>query len=331
MQTIPRTEALSYEFGPDMDPALTVEPGERFRVETWDARAGRMFDGETERWVGDEVPPLEGGPPAGRANPVAGPIYVQGAEPGDVLAIHVEEIVPDEVGWTGFKDSVGIVHDRRGWDDLHEDYAQLIHHDPGPSGTTADGTAVVEIDGQCWEWDLNPHIGTIVTAPGRGTDLTVTSQGSWGGNLDVRHAAAGSTIYLNAFNAGGQLFLGDVHGCQGDSELTVIADETPAEVTLSVEILDETTIPGTMRIETTDRLVQVDSARHAGTPQNAIENAFRGMLTWLVEDYGFPQRAAFLHMSINPDVECHVYQFIPDAGFVTCGVEFPTAHLDPAD
>lgn len=329
MQRIPREEATKYEFGPDMDPAITVEPGERFRVETWDARAGLMFESDRETWVGDAMPQLEGGPPAGRANPVAGPIYVEGATAGDVLAVHVEQIVPDEVGWTGLKDSVGVVHDRLGWDDLHEDYAQLVHHEPGPSGTTADGTAVVEIDGRRWEWDLNPHIGTIVTAPGRGRDLTVTSQGPWGGNLDVRHAATGSTIFLNAFNDGGQLFLGDVHGCQGDSELTVIADETPAEVTLSVDVLEDEAVPGTMRIETPDRLVQVDSARSAGTPQNALENCFRDMMAWLVEDHGFSQREAYLHMSINPAVECHIYQFIPDAGYVTCGVEFPTDRLDP--
>lgn len=323
MQTIDRDDAENYTFGPDMEPALRVDPGETVRVETWDARAGMMFDRGQDTFEGDEMPQLEGGPPAARANPVAGPIHVAGVEPGDALAVHVEDIVPAERGWTGTKATTGLLHDKCGWEGAHGDYATIIVHEPGPSGTTADGRGVVEIDGKRWEWDLNPHIGTIATAPARGVQDTVTSQGPWGGNVDVRHVAAGNTVYLNAFNDGGLLFLGDVHGSQSDSELTVMADETPADVTLSVDVIENREIPGVFRIETPEKLVQVDSARNAGSYQNALDSAFIGLMRWLVEDYGFDQREAYVHMSINPDVECHVYQYIADAGYFVAGVEFP--------
>ncbi|WP_266075184.1 acetamidase/formamidase family protein [Haladaptatus caseinilyticus] len=140
---------------------------------------------------------------------------------------------------------------------------------------------------------------------------------------------AGSTVFLNSFHEGGLLFLGDVHGSQGDSKLTMIANETSAEVTLSVEIVAKDRVPSVLRIETPDKLVQVDAMNDAGTLQNTLENCFIGMMKWLIEDYEFSQREAYLHLSINPGVECHVYQFIPELGFVTCGVEFPVSSLEP--
>jgi acetamidase/formamidase len=329
MRTIAREDAVVYEFGPDREPLLTVQPGESFRVETWDARRGMMFEDGRDTFEGEEMPAVGGGPPGARANPVAGPIAVEGAEAGDVLAVTIEEIVPAERGWTGTKSTTGLLHDRAGWEDASGDYGHLIDHHPGPSGTRADGRAVFEIDGHRWEWDLEPHVGTIATAPARGRQDTVTSQGPWGGNVDVRHVAAGNTVYLDSFNEGGLLFLGDVHGSQGDSELTVMADETPAEVTLSVEVIDDASVPGVFRVETPDRLVQVDSARNAGSYGNALDSCFLGMMRWLVEEHGFSGRAAYLHMSINPGVRCRVYQYIGDAGYFTCGVEFPRSALDP--
>lgn len=220
-------------------------------------------------------------------------------------------------------------HDRVDWEECHGDYGHIIDHEPDPSGTTADGTGAFEIDGKRWEWDLNPHVGTIVTAPARGVQETATSQGPWGGNLDVRHVAKGNTVYLNAFNDGGLLYLGDVHASQGDSELTVMADETKAEVTLRVDVVKDERIPGTLRVETPESIIQVDSARNAGGYQNALNSCFVELMRWLVEDYGFGKREAYLHMSINPGVRAHVYQFISPAGFFVCGVEFPKEHLTP--
>ncbi|MFB6105552.1 MAG: acetamidase/formamidase family protein [Halobacteriaceae archaeon] len=326
MQTIDRDDALVYEYGPDLDPVLTVDPGERFRVETWDARAGMMFE-DGPAFEGDDVPELGGGPPGSRANPVAGPVRVEGASAGDALAVHLHEVVPADTGWTGYKAGVGVGPDA--FDALDESFVHHVRHEPGPSGTTADGRGVLELDGRRWEWDLNPHVGTVATAPARGRHDTVTTQGPWGGNVDVRHVAAGNTVYLDSFVDGGFLFLGDVHGSQGDSELTVMADETPADLVVSVDIVEDYAVPGVFRVETPDTLVQVESARNAGSYQNALDGAFTGAMRWLVDDHGFTPREAYLHMSVNSGVECHVYQYIPDAGYFTCGVEFPRDSLDP--
>ncbi|NLW06908.1 MAG: hypothetical protein GX039_02840 [Clostridia bacterium] len=326
MKVIKREKALVYEAGPHLEPLLTVKPGEKFKVETEDNFEQVLIKKGTGVFSEQDLPALKSVPL--RANPVAGPIYVEGVEPGDVLAVHIWDIIPGEKGWTGTVQGMGVLKDKTGWEECHGNYAHIINHLPGPSGTTSDGTAVFEINGHKWTWPLNPHIGTIFTCPqkGRGIPNTLTTQGPWGGNQDIRDVCKGNTIYLNCFNEGGLLFLGDVHASQGDSELTGMADETYAEVTLSVEIIKNKFIPGTLRIETPKSIIQVDSAQNAGSHKDALNSCFIGMMSWLVEDYGYSKREAYLHMSANSNVRINVYQFVD--GFFVCGVEFPKSYLE---
>jgi amidase len=171
-----------------------------------------------------------------------------------------------------------------------------------------------------------PFLGVIVTAPERGIENTVISQGPWGGNLDIRNVCAGHKIHLNCTHAGGLLFLGDVHASQGDSELTGIADETAADVILSCSAIKGKSTPGVLRIEKPESIVQVDSARHSGSPERALHNSFVNMIRWLVSDFGMSKREAYLHMTANSLVRINVYQFTSGA-FFTCGVEFPKRYL----
>lgn len=325
MKIIKREKALVYEAGAHLEPLLTVKPGEKFKVETEDNFEQALIKKGNGVFDENDLPALKSAPL--KANPVAGPIYVEGVEPGDLLAVQIWDIIPGEKGWTGTVQGLGVLKDKVGWEECQVNYAHVINHLPGPSGTYSDGTAVFEINGHKWTWDLNPHIGTIFTCPqkGRGVPDTLTTQGAWGGNQDIRDVCKGNTLYLNCFNEGGLLFLGDVHASQGDSELTGMADETYAEVTLSVEVIKNKFIPGTLRIETPKSIIQVDSAKNAGTQKDALNSCFIGMMSWLVEDYGYSKREAYLHMSANSNVRINVYQFVD--GFFVCGVEFPKSYL----
>lgn len=328
MQTVPRADADSYEFGPDQEPVVEVDPGERFRVETRDARDGTMF----ERGGGPFAADPDGLAVDADANPVAGPIRVVGADDGDVLAVRIESIEPGARGWTATREGTGALAGRPGWADCEENRAALVEHEPGDDGSIAAGRGVMEVDGRRWRWPLEPHVGTIATAPRRRGQHSLTSQGRWGGNLDVPDVAPGHTVYLNSFNEGGLLFLGDVHASQGDGELTGVADETPAEVVLSVDVLPDHRVPGVCRIETPTHLIQVDAARRAGGMQRALSAAYAGALSWTVEDHGLSRREALLQATVHPGVDATVYQFVPaPLGFFVCGVAFPKAALDPAD
>lgn len=325
MKTITREESGEFEFGRDVEPLITVEQGESFKIETWDPFKGQIFENGMGDFDAEDIPVMNSPPPGFDANPVSGPVAVEGAESGDTLAVHIEEIRPQRA-FTTTIESLGNLPGREGWDDCKVNRAHEIELEPGPSGTTADGTARLEMNDHVWEWDLNPHIGTIVTAPGRTVQEPLTTQGPWGGNMDVRDVSQGSTVYLNSYNEGGLLFAGDVHASQSDSEYTGIAAETWSEIVLSVDVVD-TSVPGVFRIEDDDHIVHVDSAKNAGSPWEAVDNCFIAMMNELVEEYGLSEREAYIQMSVNPAVTARTYQFVRP-GFFTVGTKLDKGMLD---
>jgi amidase len=321
LKTLPREQAFHVEYGAHLEPELRVELGERFVVETNDNWWNLLGE---EGAKPDVTTPPVGARQYVRGNPVAGPVYVTGVEPGDTLVVALEEIAVRDWGWTGTIAGFGPLAGLSEYQEIDEPFSTVIRHVPGASGTLADGEAVMNV-GREVRWPLAPFIGTIVTAPERGSENTLVGQGPWGGNIDTRDIAAGHKIHLNASHAGGLLFLGDVHASQGDSELTGIADETAADVTITCDVLKGVTTPGVCRIEKPDSIVQVDSARNAGGMEKALNNCFLNMIAWLVADYGISKREAYLHMTANSLVKINVYQFT--TGFFTCGVEFPKRYL----
>jgi amidase len=321
LKTLPREQAFHVEYGAHLEPALTVELGERFVVETNDNWWNLLGE---EGAKPDVTTPPVGARQYVRGNPVAGPVHVNGVEAGDTLVVGIEEIAVRDWGWTGTIAGFGPLAGLTEYQEIDEPFSTVIRHVPGPSGTLSDGEAVMNV-GREVRWPLAPFIGTIVTAPERGIENTLVGQGPWGGNIDTRDIAAGHRIHLNASHVGGLLFLGDVHASQGDSELTGIADETAADVTMTCDVLKGVTTPGVCRIEKPDSIVQVDSARNAGSMEKALNNCFLNMIAWLVADYGISKREAYLHMTANSLVRINVYQFT--TGFFTCGVEFPKRYL----
>ncbi|NLT06059.1 MAG: hypothetical protein GXY03_07085 [Solirubrobacterales bacterium] len=319
MQRLPRADAFEYDMAA-REPKLTVAQGERFVLETEDAESGLIRSEsdlptpETlgERWAREE------------SNPVAGPVAVEGARAGDVLAVTIHDIVVDEQGYTAFIPGIGPLHDSARYPDCHGPFTRIVRHLPGPSGTTSDGVGVLD---ESTRWNLLPHIGTIGTAPLRaaaaGAD-TVYGQGAHGGNIDCRDISRGNTVLLPVAVDGGLLYAGDVHASQADSEYYGVADETRAELTLSCRVLSGRSIPAP-RVVTPESIVQLHSAKPL---EDAIGQAFLWMIDWLVEDFGFAPRDAYMHMGINPDVRINVYQMTKLGRLnYTAGVQFPRKQL----
>jgi amidase len=317
MKKILREKSTLTEFGAHLKPEIVVDLEESFVVETNDNWWNLL--GEKDSKPRPKEPPLAA-LQVFRANPVGGPVYVNGVAPGDTLVVNIERIAVRDWGWTGTIKGFGQLTGLAEFAGIDEDFSTVVRHIAGRSGTLDDGEAVMNV-GREVRWPLAPFCGVIVTAPERGMENTVTSQGAWGGNLDVRDVCAGHKIHLNASHLGGLLFLGDVHASQGDSELTGIANETAADVTISCSVLKGRQTPGVMRIEKPDSLVQVDSGRNAGGMDRALTSCFVNMIRWLVSDYGMSQREAYLHMTANSLVRINLYQYT--TGFFTCGVEFP--------
>lgn len=317
MKRLKQDTAVRTELSARDEPALRVDCGERWVIETKD-NFHDLVDPDDPRLPLDHN--LLASNQYLKANPVAGPVHVAGAESGDTLIVEILDIRVREWGWTGIMPGYGLLNGLKDWEDCQGPFATAIRHEPGPSGSLDDGMAVLNV-GREVRWPLRPFIGTIATAPERGVENTLISQGPWGGNLDARDIAMGARVHMNVSHSGGLLYIGDVHASQADSELTGLANETSAHVEVSCHVRKNSVVPGVCRVETDDTLIQMDSARNAGSPEKAISNCFLYLMKWLHEAYGMSKREAYLQMSANSLVEIRIYQCTPR--LFTCGVAFP--------
>jgi acetamidase/formamidase len=298
MHRIPRDQARKYAFDWRDEPLLRVRPGEPFEIETWDASTG-YFRTEADRAEPRLRPGFDRHPPL--ANPIAGPIYVDGAQPGDTLVVELEEIRVADYSWIAVGPRRGPLGESSRFPELSGDYTtRIFPHTPGPSGTTVDGTLKFN---ERISWPITPFVGTLGVAPDREVTTSLDGQGDWGGNLDIRDVAPGNRILLPVFHPGALFYLGDVHASQGDTEFSGTAAETQSTVRLRLS-LQTGRVPW-MRIEKPGSLVSV----HAFRPlEVAVETATVNLMEWLIADYGFSATDAYCLVSTCPGFRINVYQ-----------------------
>ena len=319
MQRIPRDRARKFAFDWRDEPLLTVRPNEPFEVETWDASTG-YFKTADDKAIPGKRPGFDRSPPL--VNPIAGPVYVEGADRGDTLAITVESITPEPYSWIAVGPRRGPLGESNRFPDCSAEYTtKIFRHTPGASGTTRDGTLHF---GDGIAWPITPFIGTIGTAPDREVTTSNDGQGDWGGNLDIRDVAPGNTILLPVYHPGALLYLGDVHASQGDTEFTGTAAETQATVRLKVDVVRGKRVPW-MRILKPESIVSVYAYRPL---EVAVETATVNLIEWLAADYGFKPVDAYCLVSTCPDFRINVYQMcrLGKLSYVA-GAEIPTRYL----
>jgi amidase len=319
MQRIPRDLARKFAFDWRDHPLLRVEAGEPFEVETFDASNG-YIQTEHDKAIPARRPGFDRVPPL--ANPIAGPIWVEGAKRGDVLVVTIDEIEVDNYSWIAIGPGRGPLGQSTRWPELSNEYTtKIFRHTPGPSGTTRDGTLHFD---EKRSWPITPFVGTLGVAPDREVTTSIDGQGEWGGNLDIRDVTTGNRIFLPIFHEGALFYLGDVHASQGDTEFTGTAAETKATVRLHLELERSKRIPG-MRIEKPGSLIAV----HAERPLDlAVENATIHLMDWLISEYGFSAVDAYCLVSTCPDFRINVYQMCRIRNLrPVAGAEIPKIYL----
>ena len=293
--------------------------GESFEIETYDASTG-FFKTADDKAIPGRRPGFDRWPPL--ANPIAGPIHVEGARRGDAFMVVLEDILVDDYSWIAVGPRRGPLGESTRWPELSGEYTtKVFRHTPGPSGTTRDGTLHFS---DKLSWPITPFIGTLGVAPDREVTTSLDGQGEWGGNLDIRDATVGNRIWLPVFHDGGLFYLGDVHASQGDTEFTGTAAETKATVRLHLELVKNKRIPW-MRIEKPASLIAINAARPL---EVAVETATIQLMDWLIADHGFTPTDAYCLVSTCPDFRINVYQMckIARLSFVA-GAEIPKRYL----
>jgi acetamidase/formamidase len=204
-----------YGWNRDNPPAERVAPGSTVFFECHDSSGGQLTAGST---VAD-VPNLD----FGKINPVTGPIYVEGAEPGDALKVTIEEFKPSGFGWTANIPGFGLLADQ-----FKEPALNIWKYDPNTLAPAMFGPAKVP---------LKPFAGTIGLAPAEPGHHSVVPPRRVGGNMDIRDLAKGSELYLPVEVKGALFSLGDTHAAQGDGEVCGTAIESQLDVTVKLELV----------------------------------------------------------------------------------------------
>ncbi len=210
--------ARHHHFGWDnsLPPVARVAPGTTLEFECNDASGGQLTSGSALA----DIASLD----FGRINPVTGPIYVDGAEPGDALKVTIREFAPSGVGWTANIPGFGLLADQFTEPALHVwsyDASSMAPSLYGPGGKVP----------------LKPFAGTIGLAPAEAGLHSIVPPRRVGGNMDIRDIASGVTLYLPVEVEGALFSIGDTHAAQGDGEVCGTAIESQMNVTATLELV----------------------------------------------------------------------------------------------
>ena len=221
---------------------------------------------------------------AARPNPMTGPFHIEGAEPGDTLAVRIDRLTPSRAtGWTysplafTVLDPAAIVErpasERAVWQ--IDQAAGVVRLQDPPPALAGFAPAIA------------PMIGCFGVAPAGGQALSTATSAQNGGNMDYRLFAPGTTAWFPVAVPGALFYLGDGHACQGDGEIVGTGIETSFEMEVTFRVLKrQITWP---RGETAEDIFTVGNARPL---DQALQHATTEMVRWLAEDYGLDARAA---------------------------------------
>jgi acetamidase/formamidase len=285
LRYVPRHEELKYTFG-GAAPVHRIQPGTRIVSWTEDCFDGALT-GPTQKPSEVLVP--------GRDNPQTGPFYVEGAEPGDTLAIHIEKLEPARdyafsVASPGFGALKGSERTAMLNPDLPEtSWFYQVDRAKGVARTRAQ-------DGKLsWEVPLAPFLGCLGVAPAFGEVRSTVVPDSFGGNMDCPEVRAGNTIYLGVRVPGALVSFGDGHYAMGDGEIMGTAIEGALNVELTVDLLKHRETPWP-RIENGEWMMSVGAARPL---EDAARVAFKDMVLWVREKTGLEEMDAYEFVSQN--------------------------------
>jgi amidase len=251
--------------------ALVVAPGDTVVTTTVDARgqdaSGRQI---TER-----------------GNPQTGPFYVEGAEPGDRLTVHLELLRPNRRwGWSATAIAPNVLDPEAvaaapealqgRWDvDVEAGTATLLEPETRLGRLTL---------------PLAPMVGCFGVAPERGQAISTATSAAHGGNMDYRGFVEGVTAHFPVFAPGALFYIGDGHAVQGDGEITGTGVEISFDVRFTLALTKRSPIAWP-RGETADDIFTLGNARPL---DQCVQHATTEMVRWLVDGYALDRRGAHL-------------------------------------
>jgi acetamidase/formamidase len=262
-----------------LPPRIAIAPGDTVHLECVDSSGAQVRPGMSVA----EFLEID----RGRIHALTGPIFVEGAEAGDVLQLDVLKVAHQGWGWSSVIAGLGLLKER-----FVEPY--LFHWKLEDQVSRSLGPAIVP---------LRPFCGVMGVAQAEDGEFRTRPPGNFGGNMDVRELCSGATLYLPVLNRGALFSAGDAHAAQGDGEVCINGIECPADVTLRFGLHKRQTLAGPLLESPATRAqdglseawIVVESATDAVAAARAATSR---MIDLLVARWGFSDVHAYLLCSV---------------------------------
>lgn len=269
-------DQIFYAFGPELSAVAQAEQGEDIILETYDC-----FEGQVRK-PADMLAELDWS----HVNPASGPVYIQGAKPGDILQVEIQDIQVAEQAVVVCMPGAGAI-------------GEMIKQTEAVILPVKDGMVTYK---DKVKLPIDPMIGVIGVAPAN--ESIANGQPDYhGGNMDCTAVRKGATLYFTVEVEGALLGCGDLHAVMGDGEIIVTGAETNGSVHLKASVVDKPGLP-TPFLEDEHMVATIYSAK---TIDEATKGAIDRMVTFLTEFAGIPLNDAGMLMSLAGELKfCQV-------------------------
>jgi len=277
-----------YKMSSNNKPAARVQSGDTVCFETLDC-FGCQIKSESQ---------LLGGIDWSNINPATGPLFVEGAVPGDVLKVEIMTIRIDNHGVITDAPNEGII-------------GRVLTHESTKIIQIVEGKAIFN---DKLSFNVNPMIGVIGTAP-LGDAIDTGTPADHGGNMDCNRIVAGTTLYLPVYTDGALLAMGDMHALMGDGEVVVCGIEIAGSITVRVSVLKDCALPTPFLLTSEDSMAIFS----AETLDDAGVGATLHMRDFLIHEVGMEEHDAGMLLSIAGNLR--ICQMVDPKK--TCRMEVP--------
>lgn len=284
-----RADAFQYAWDNSIEPALEIESGEAVLLHVRDASDEQIHADSSA----DDVLRLD----FTHVNPVSGPVFIKGAEPGNALAVELLEFRPQGWGWTAIIPGFGLLADE--------------YPDPWLRISEVDGTAGRIRFSERVSLAYRPFPGTLGVAPADPGSHSILPPSRFGGNLDTKHLNPGVTLYLPVGVEGALFSLGDTHAAQGDGEVCGTAIETAMDVVLRLSVRKDVRIDAPQYdVPAGVVAAHEQTSYHVCTGvgpdlMEAARAAVRATIAWLGDAHDLDREEAYAVASVACDLRIH--------------------------
>ena len=284
-----RPDAFNYVWDNSIAPALEVDSGAEVELHVRDAG-----DEQIGRDSGvDAVTNLD----FSHVNPVSGPVFVKGAKPGDVLAVEILELRPGDWGWTAIIPGFGLLAD-----EFPDPWLRISTVDAESGGVRFADAITLPVE---------PFPGTIGVAMPEPGAHSIVPPSNHGGNLDIKHLRAGTTLYLPVGVDGALFSVGDTHAAMGDGEVCGTAVESAMDIVVRLTVRRDFSVPAPQYSVPAGELARTEAGSHHVTTgvgpdlMEATRAAARAMIGHLGHRYGLERQEAYALCSVACDLRIH--------------------------